>query len=130
MTMQAAVYGRIGQDPRSIETRSGNPMAVASIAVSLGEQGDPPLWVSVLGFGKIADEIMRHAKGDLISAAGRVQRNTWTTSSGEAREQLQVIADSVISARAVRPAGGKRKGGQPGPDLSDDDRAPNDEVPF
>jgi len=108
MSMQAAVYGRIGQDPRSIETKSGKTMALTSIAVNIGEGDDATLWMGVVAFGKVADELLRHGKGDLISASGRVQRNTWTQ-NGEKREQLQVVADAVISARTVRPAGGKRK---------------------
>jgi len=109
MSMQAAAYGRIGNDPRRIETRSGKAMATTSIAVNVGENDDPPLWVGVVAFGAVADVLLRHAKGDLISVSGRVQRNAWTTSSGEKREQLQIVADSVVSSRTVRPSGGKRR---------------------
>jgi single-strand DNA-binding protein len=133
MSMQAAVYGRIGQDPRSIETRSGKSMAVTSIAVNIGENDDAALWVGVVAFGKVAEELLRHSKGDLISASGRVQRNTWTQ-NGEKREQLQVVAEAVISARTVRPSGGKRKAAdkheQQQQVSSDGQRDLDDDLPF
>ncbi len=134
MTMQAAVYGRIGQDPRSISTKSGKAMAVTSIAVAIGDQDDPPLWVGIVAFGTVADDLLRQGKGDLISASGRVQRNSWTTSSGEKREQLQIVADSVVSSRTVRPNGGKRRSAdhqqhQP-PSDQRAQRELDDEIPF
>ena len=132
MSMQAAVYGRIGQDPRSIDTKSGKSMAVTSIAVTIGEGDDATLWIGVVAFGKVADELLRHGKGDLISASGRVQRNTWTQ-NGEKREQLQVVADAVISSRTVRPSGGKRKAAgqnQQQQMSSDGPRDLDDEIPF
>lgn len=107
--MQAAAYGRIGQEPRSINTKSGNAMAVTSIAVAVDEQDAPPLWLGIVAFGRAAEDLLRHQKGDLISVSGRVQRNTWTTPSGEKREQLQVVADSVISSRTARPGNGSRR---------------------
>lgn len=107
--MQASAYGRLGQDPRSITTKSGKPMAVASIAVAIDDSSDaPPLWIGIIAFGNVADDLLRHGKGDLLSASGRVQRTTWTTQAGEKREQLQIVADAIVSARTVRPSGGKR----------------------
>lgn len=35
MSMQASAYGRLGGAPRAIETRSGKPMTVATLAVSI-----------------------------------------------------------------------------------------------
>ncbi|WP_431321655.1 single-stranded DNA-binding protein [Rhizobium sp. YTU87027] len=109
--MQSAAYGRLGQEPRSIQTQSGNAMAVASIAVSVGEHDEPPLWIGILAFGKLADDLLRHQKGDMVSASGRVQRSSWTNSAGEKREQLQIVADSIISSRLTRPPTGQRREG-------------------
>ena len=104
MTAHLSVYGRLGRDPHAIETRSGKPMAAATIAVEIGQDGEgEPLWLGLLAFGRIADDLLRHQKGDLLSAFGRVQRHTWTARNGEEREQLQIIAEGIISARTVRP---------------------------
>ena len=118
MTAQLAVHGRLGRDPRPIETGSGKPMTVASIAVSVearesGETGEGTLWLDVLAFGRVADDLARHVKGDTVSVAGRLQLSRFTSSTtGEARENWQCVADSVISARTVRPAGGRRSGSE------------------
>lgn len=106
--MQASAYGRLGQDPRSIAMQSGKEMAVVTIAVAIDEPDAPSLWVGVVAFGRVAEDLLRHAKGDLISVSGRVQRSTWTTQAGEKREQLQIVADDIVSARTVRPSGGTR----------------------
>ena len=102
--MTMALYGRLGRDPYAIETRSGKPMAAVNVAVEIGRDGEgEPLWIGLLAFGRAADDLLRHRKGDMLSAFGRVQRRTWKTRDGEEREQLQIIAESVISARTVRP---------------------------
>ncbi|HEX2796686.1 MAG TPA: single-stranded DNA-binding protein [Immundisolibacter sp.] len=78
MNMQASAYGRLGDAPRAIETRSGKPMTVGTLAVDAGEEDGPPLWLGIVAFGKLADLLLRHAKGDLVSASGRVQVRRWT----------------------------------------------------
>lgn len=108
--MQASTYGRLAADPRSIETKSGKPMATCRLAVHLDREDEAPLWLGLVAFGRLADELMRHGKGELVSVSGRIQRNTWTDrQTGEIREQLQLLADSLISARTVRPSGGRKR---------------------
>lgn len=115
MTAAISCYGRLGGDPRSIPTKTGNAMAVATLAVDIAEDAEgPPQWFGVVAFGQVAETLLRHAKGDLLSISGRLQRRTYTDRNGEEREQLQVIADTIISARSVRPGGGrKRMAGKP-----------------
>ncbi|EDT6433214.1 single-stranded DNA-binding protein [Salmonella enterica subsp. enterica] len=40
------------------------------------------LWPGVLAFGKQADALARHQKGDLVSVAGQLQVNQWTGQDG------------------------------------------------
>ena len=111
MTAQIVAYGRLGQAPRQIATRTGTPIAVGSIACDISEDADgPPLWLGVVAFGNTADALLRHGKGDLLSVSGRLQRRTWTDSEGATREQLQCIADAIVSARTVRLGGGRKRG--------------------
>lgn len=49
----------------------------------------------------------------MVSVAGNMQVSQWTGQNGETRQGWQVIADSVISARAVRPGGNRHTGQQP-----------------
>lgn len=110
--MQAAVYGRLGRDPQTRTTRNENQMTTTSIAVDVSPHNaetQETQWLAVLAFGKAAETLERHSKGDLVSLAGRVVLNRWTGSDGEEREQLQIIADSVVSARTVRPGGRRRQ---------------------
>ena len=95
----------------------------------------PPRWLGILAFGNVADDLLGQNKGDLISVSGRIQRNTWVTPAGEKREQLQIVADSIMSSRTVRPrGGGKRSDGKNPPDhqnrATSDERDLNDPLPF
>lgn len=107
MNAQLAIYGRLGADPVERQGQSGKTFTTASLAVQLGD-GDDATWFSLIAFGRTGEQLARHAKGDLVSAAGRLQLNRWTGRDGEARERLQVVADSLISARTVRPGGGRK----------------------
>ena len=58
-------------------------------------------------FFRQTDQLAGYEKGNVISVSGTMQVSQWTGQNGETRQGWQVIADSVISARSVRP-GGKR----------------------
>ena len=111
MTAQIAAYGRLVADPQLKTTSKGTQMAMASMAVSLpcsqADDGTATMWLSVLAFGRQADALAKHQKGELVSVAGNMQVSQWTGQNGETRQGWQVIADSVISARTVRPGGKK-----------------------
>ena len=73
--------------------------------------GQATFWLGVIAFGKQADALAKHHKGDLVSVAGNMQLNQWAGQDGGTQHGSQVIADSVLSARTVRPRG---KAGQQG----------------
>lgn len=91
-------------------------MTLARMAVSLpcsqSDDGQATMWLSVPAFGRQADALAKHHKGELLSVAGNMQMSQWTGQNGETRQGWQVIADSVISARSVRPGGNKGQQGQ------------------
>ena len=112
-----AVYGRLGSDPREHVTSKGGAMATASLAVdvpdrSQGAEGGATetLWLRVTAFGRVADDLLLCAKGDPVSASGRLQFSRWTGRDGDEREQWAIVADALVSARTIRPRGGRRKG--------------------
>ncbi|EPI8994918.1 single-stranded DNA-binding protein [Escherichia coli] len=111
MTAQISAYGRLVADPQTRTTNSGGSMAMGRLAVALpchtAEGGEVTFWLGVVAFGKQADALAGHVKGDLVSVAGAMQINQWTGKDGGTQQGYQVVADSVISARTVRP-GGKR----------------------
>ena len=136
MTAQIAAYGRLVDDPQTKQTSKGTPITLARMAVSLpcsqAQDGQATLWLSVLAFGKQADQLAGHEKGNVISVSGVMQVSQWTGQDGETRQGYQVIADSVISAKTVRPGGSRRKttgtqGNQP-PAGGDDPYGDN--IPF
>ncbi|ENU2506824.1 single-stranded DNA-binding protein [Escherichia coli] len=116
MTAQIAAYGRLVDDPQVKQTSKGTPMTLARMAVSLpcsqAQDGQATLWLSVIAFGKQADYLAKHQKGDVASVSGTIQVSQWTGQNGETRQGYQVIADSVISARTARPGGKKGQQGQ------------------
>lgn len=115
MTAQISAYGRLVADPQTRTTSSGTSMAMARLAVALpcnaAENGEATFWLGVIAFGKQADALAKHQKGELVSVAGNMQLNQWTGKDGGTQQGYQVLADSVISARTVRPGG---KAGQQG----------------
>ncbi|CSS28830.1 single-stranded DNA-binding protein [Escherichia coli] len=136
MTAQIAAYGRLVDDPQVKQTSKGTPMTLARMAVSLpcsqAQDGQATLWLSVLAFGKQADQLAGHEKGNVISVSGVMQVSQWTGQDGGTRQGYQIIADSVISAKTVRPGGSRRKttgtqGNQP-PAGGDDPYG--DDIPF
>ncbi|EAA8667142.1 single-stranded DNA-binding protein [Salmonella enterica] len=116
MTAQIAAYGRLVADPQTKTTSKGTNMTMARMAVSLpcsaAQDGQATLWLGVLAFGRQADALAKHQKGDLVSVAGTMQINQWTGQDGGTQSGYTVIADSVISARTARPGGKRGQQGQ------------------
>jgi len=141
--IQASLTGRAGKAPRAIPTKTGTPMAAISLAVDVGSyQGDATVWVNVTAFGKQADVIMAHDKGDTIAATGRLELARWTGDDGAERESWRLIAEHVHSVRTVSQgkargtAKGKGKGraAETEPVPADDAEPPpppfDDAIPF
>ena len=109
MSMQLSVHGRLGKAPRQIPTKTGTVMASASMAVQIplsrGDDSDTQ-WFDILAFGRVAESLLRHKPGDMLNVYGSVQINRWQA-NGETKQNLQIVAESLLSARTTRP--GKRK---------------------
>ncbi|WP_431224469.1 single-stranded DNA-binding protein [Serratia sp. L9] len=109
MTAQIAAHGRLVADVQSKTTSNGNTMAFTRMVVSLpchkAENGEAPFWLAVVAFGKQAEALARHSKGDMVSVSGNMQISQWTAQDGSAATGYQVVADSVVSARTAQPGG-------------------------
>jgi len=110
--IHASLYGRLGQDPQALTTKNGKPMARASIAVEVtpynGETPDSE-WFGVIAFGRVAEDLLRCRKGQLVAVSGPVTRNRWRGKDGQERSGWQVTANDVHASSTVRPRGGRRK---------------------
>jgi single-strand DNA-binding protein len=107
--IRSAIYGRLGVDPVERRTRNGNAMVTASLAVGVNRPGDSDEteWFSVIAFGKAAEDLARHAKGDLIAAIGQLTRSRFTCRDGAERIGWSLAVEAIVSARIVRP--GRRR---------------------
>lgn len=47
------------------------------------------MWLGGTAFGKQADALTRHQKGDLISVAGTLQVNRWTGQASRGRQRMR-----------------------------------------
>lgn len=130
MTAHIAAHGRLVVDVQSKTINNGNSMAFTRLAMALPcrniESGELTFWLAVTAFGKQADYLLKHQKGDLISVSGNMQANQWKGNNGVLQTGYQMVADSVISAKTVR-LGGWKKGVSVQPSPGDDYL---DEVPF
>ena len=119
--------GKLAKDGRRVETATGKPMSVATLAVDVQrivnrqkEQGT--LWLDIVGFGDHADVIAGMAKGDRLSVKGRLQQSSYADRDGNPREGWSCIVEAFPDAppaREQRPA--PQPAAQP---------PPNDDIPF
>ena len=131
--IQASIYGRLGADPVERETRNGKAMVTASLAVdaSRPDAGEETVWISLAAFGRAGKALARHAKGDLVAAMGALYRNRFTGRDGVEREGWSLTVEAIVSARTVRPSGGRKRteSAKPAPaGTPTDDRAPFDDA--
>jgi len=109
MSAQIASSSRLEADAVQRQSQSGEPWATDSVAISLAEDGDtPPQWFGVVAFGHTVKTQCRQARGVLVSIGGRLQLNRYRDRDGKVRQQMQVMADTVISVRTARQGRGKR----------------------
>ncbi len=109
--IRASVYGRLGADPVERETRNGKEMVTVSLAVNAGrpDVGEETQWFNLVAFGRAAKDMMRHAKGDLVACMGGLTKNRYTAHDGQERESWSLNVESIMSARTVRPGGGRKR---------------------
>lgn len=101
MTAQISAYGRLVADPQTRTTGKGTNMAMVRLAVSLpcnaAEDGEATFWLGVIAFGKQADALAKHRKGELVSVAGNMQINQWTGQDGGTQQGFRSLR-TVYSA--------------------------------
>lgn len=135
--LTCSAYGRLGKTPERKETRNEKVMAVSSLAVDVASYdaaGEVTMWISIAAFGRTAEQLLRHDKGDLLSVMGRLTLRQWQDREGRDRESWSLLAESLHSSRTVRPKGGrKRTPQQQAMDMQApqrNPRDPNDPIPF
>ena len=105
----ASIHGRCGQSPVTSTTKTGKPMTRCSIAVDVTGHGggEESVWVSIMGFNRVADDLARAEKGQTVSAMGKLTRSHYIGKDGTERESWSLLADSVLTVKSARPPGRK-----------------------
>jgi single-strand DNA-binding protein len=87
------IVGRLTADP---QTRDG-AKPVTRFRVAIDRPGSSEAdFVPVVCFDHLAEVTGKHlGKGRLVAVTGRLNSSRWTTTDGEARSALEVIATSV-----------------------------------
>jgi single-strand DNA-binding protein len=112
MSIYASIHGRLGADPTATTTKTGKDMTRASIAVDVtpyNAEDTESLWVGLLAFGSVAEDLQRAEKGQMVTAQGRMTRGHYAAKDGSQRESWTMIADAVVTARSARPTGKRRQ---------------------
>ena len=103
MSAVITVRGRLGADPVTRQTSNGGDMATGSLAVTLpSRQEDETEWFNLIAFGRVAEVLGGHKKGDSLVVMGELQVNKYTPHGGEERRNLQVLVESLMTARRAR----------------------------
>jgi single-strand DNA-binding protein len=135
MSIIANIYGRAGQDGELRASKAGKPWCRVGVACEAGtdrESGEAlTQWLTVVAFGRQAEELAKVEKGQSISAIGRIEVNRWTGQDGTEHKGLNLIADAVLTVKSARPGGRKKSNGDR-PEYSGNKRAqsPGMDVPF
>jgi single-strand DNA-binding protein len=82
-------------------------VSIAVDATGHNAETEETLWVSVLAFGRVAETLARAAKGESLTAQGKLTRGRYTGKDGQERESWTLTADAVLTLRSARP--GQRK---------------------
>jgi single-stranded DNA-binding protein len=107
-------------------------MAIASVAVSVSRSNDVEdvEWISLVAFGNLAQVLLKHDKGDTASFSGQMTRRRYETRDGKEKVGWSLTVDSIVSARAVRPGGQRKKPAAARAPACNGRTMPDDEIPF
>lgn len=118
------LLGRVGRDPETRFTQSGQAVANFSLAISerrkKGDQWeDATEWVNCVAWGKTAEAVGKHVtKGSRLHVTGRLQTRKWEK-DGQTRYSTEVVVGDLIFL-----GGGREQG------TTADSFDANDDIPF
>lgn len=138
---KVSLLGRLGQDPESRSTASGDTVVSLSLATSeswkdkaTGERKERTEWHKVVIFNsalaKVAMDYLR--KGSLCYIEGSLQTRKWVDKAGQDRYQTEVVLQKFQGE--LKLIGGRQEGAEdrPKPKVSQQSYSDelDDEVPF
>jgi single-strand DNA-binding protein len=100
MVNNVVLIGRLTRDPELRTTSTGKSVCSFSLAVQKRikpQDGSPDAdFFSIVAWNKDADYVVNYlTKGRLVAVEGRLQSRKYTTSDGNNREVVEIVANSV-----------------------------------
>jgi single-strand DNA-binding protein len=101
---RTVAIGNLTRDPEGRQTHSGKNVANFGVAINGRRRDDQPLFIDVECWGQTAEFVVQYLqKGDKVAIDGRLKMDTWQDrNTGENRQRIRVVADSVESLRGRR----------------------------
>ena len=87
--------GLAGDCTKSGTTKDGQKYAFSSVAVKRPEPSRVTDYITIVGFGDIADKIAMFSKNTPISVKGRLEANRYKAAEGVIKESFRVVVDSI-----------------------------------
>src|SRR5579863_1050262 len=119
---RVVLVGNLTRDPELRATASGTSVCRLRVACSTswrnketGEIDERPNYFDVTVFGASAEACARFlVKGRPVAVDGRLEWHEWETDTGERRQAVGIIADSVqfLASRAGAEAEGAERDGE------------------
>ena len=109
------LVGRLGRDPETCYTGSGQAVANFSLATDEsykdrnGERQKRTEWHKIVVWGKQAEIAQQYLKkGSLIFVEGRIQSREWQDKEGQKRTSFEIVANNfrMLGGRAEGAAAG------------------------
>ena len=113
------LVGRLGRDPETRYTGSGQAVASFSVATDEsykdknGERQKRTEWHKIVVWGKQAEIAQQYLKkGSLIFIEGRIQSREWQDKEGQKRTSFEIVANNfrMLGGRAEGAAAGAAGG--------------------
>ena len=126
------LVGRLGRDPETRYTGSGQAVANFSIATDEsykdknGEKQKRTEWHKIILWGKQAEIAQQYLKkGGLVFIEGRIQSREWTDKENEKRTAFEIVGTNFRmlggGTKAAAAAAGSGAGSTADPEITDED---------
>jgi single-strand DNA-binding protein len=96
---RVVLIGRLTKDPELRFTPDGVPVATLRIAVNRMRRKDGSQdtdFFNIVVWRRLAELCAEYMKkGRLVAVEGRLRRRSWTTSEGQPRSDVEIVADNI-----------------------------------
>jgi len=128
------LVGRLGRDPETRYTSSGQAVANFSIATDetykdrAGERQKRTEWHKIVVWGKQAEIAQKYLKkGSLIYLEGRIQSREWMDKEQNKRTSFEIVCNTFRMLGGRGDGGGAPSGGTSGDEMEAHAPAPSDD---